>query len=153
MDKVKKSFEECQRKKLLLSIKPDEEKINGHIEKAKHYLRAVDHNIKDFQDVAVANAFYAMYHALLALLHKHGYEARAQECAINAMQYLIAKKDIDLDVKYINIIRLTDRSKGTDAKKLREELQYGIKTSVQEDVLQTLKENSIEFVEVIEALL
>ena len=153
MDKMKKSFEECKRKKLLLQVKPDEERIKGHIEKAKHYLKAVDHNIQDFQDVAVANAFYTMYHTLLALFSKHGYEARAQECAINAVQHLIMEKKIDLDAKYIDIIRLTDRSKGMDAKNLREELQYGIKTSVQEAILEELKKNAIEFVEAIETLL
>ncbi len=138
----------------MLSVKPDEENIKGHIEKAKHYLKAVDYNIKgDFQDVAVANAFYAMYHALLALLRKHGYEARAQECVINAVQCLIMEKKIDLDMKYVDLIRLTDRSKGMDAKNLREELQYGIKTSVQEAVLEALKKNAIEFVEAIEMLL
>ena len=154
MDKMKKSFEECKRKKLLLPVKLDEEHIKGHIEKAKHYLKAVDYNIQGgFQDVAVANAFYAMYHALLALLRKHGYEARAQECAINAVQYLIMEQKIALDMKYIDLIRLTDRSKGMDAKNLREELQYGIKTSVQEAVLKELKKNAIEFVEAIETLL
>ncbi len=153
MDKIKRSFEECKRKKLLLPVEPDEEDINGHIEKAKHYLKAVDHNLKDFQDVAVANAFYAMYHALLALLRKQGYEARAQECAINAVQYMIAEKKIELDMKYIDLIRLTDKSKGMDAKNLREELQYGVETSVQEAVLEALKKNAIEFVEAVEALL
>ncbi len=153
MDKIKKSFEECKRKKLLLSVELDEENIKGHIEKAKHYLKAVDYNMKDFQDVAVASAFYAMYHALLALLRKHGYVARAQECAINAVQHLIIENKINLDMKYIDFIRLTDKSKGTGAKNLREELQYGIKTSVQEEILETLKKNAIEFVEVIETLL
>jgi len=40
-----------------------------------------------------------------------------------------------------------------DAKNLREELQYGIKTSVQEEILEALKKNAAEFVEVIETLL
>jgi len=154
MEKTKKQFEECKRKKLILSVKPNEENIKGHIDKAKHYLQAMDYNIQgDFKDVAVANAFYAMYHALLALLYKHGYEARAQECAINTAQYLIAEKKIDLDIRYIDIIRRTDRSKGMDAKSLREEFQYGIETSVQEAILKELKKNAIELVEIIETIL
>ena len=120
MEKSKKHFEECKRKKLILVVQPKEENIKGHIEKAKHYLKAADYNMQgNFQDVAVANAFYAMYHALLALLHKHGYEARAQECAINAVEYLIAEKKINLDMKYINRIRAADRSKGVDAEKFK----------------------------------
>ena len=154
MDKIKRDFEECKRKKLIVEIIPKIENIMGHIEKAKHYLQAVDYNIAGgFQDVAVTNAFYAMYHALLALLQKHGYEAKAQECAINAVQYLILMKKINLDIKYIDLIRLTDKSKGKDAKSLREELQYGTETSVNQVVLEELKKNAIEFVEIIEALL
>lgn len=154
MDKSKRSFEDCKRKKLIIPTRPDTENITGHIEKAKHYLRAFDHNARGgFQDVAVANGFYAMYHALLALLHKHGYDARAQECAINAVQHLINEKKIALDMKYIDLIRVTDKSKGKDAKTLREELQYGIATSVQSDVLRELHKNAIEFVEVVETLL
>ena len=154
MDKIKKSFEECKRKKLIIEAEPNIKNIKGHIEKAKHYLQAVDYNIAGgFQDVAVANAFYSMYHALLALLQKHGYEAKAQECAINTVQYLILMKKVYLDIKYIDLIRLTDKTKGKDAKSLREELQYGTETSVNLVVLEELKKNAIEFVEAIEVLL
>jgi uncharacterized protein (UPF0332 family) len=151
---VDNKFYDCLRKKLINKVKLDENDINGHIAKAKHYLRAVDYNIKGgFSDVAVSNAFYAMYHSLLALLLKLGYEAKNQECAINAVQYFIESKKINFDIKYVDIIRRTSENKPKDAKTLREEFQYGIETSVNEDVLNLIKNNSIDFVETVEKLL
>jgi len=151
MQKVERKFNECIRKKLLFKAIPNSKEIDAHINKAKHYLRAMDFNINGgFQDIAVSNAFYAMYHSLLALLLKLGYEARNQECAINAVQHFIENKKINLDVKYIDMIRRTSENKPKDAKMLREELQYGTETSVNKEILDNMKRNAIEFVENIE---
>src|SRR3990167_10300804 len=136
MQNSEKKFNDCLRKKLIKKVGLNESEIEGHIIKAKHYLKATDYNIKGgFQDIAVSNAFYAMYHSLLALLLKLGYEARNQECAINAIQYFIEIKKINIDIKYVDIIRRTSENKPKDAKTLREEFQYGIETSVNKDVL------------------
>lgn len=89
----------------------------------------------------------------MALLLKLGYEARNQECAINAVQYFIETKKINLDMKYIDIIRRTSENKPKDTKTLREEFQYGTQTSVDKKILDTVKHNAIEFVETIEILL
>ena len=151
---IENKFNDCLRKKLINKVNEDKTNIEGHISKAKHYLKAMDYNIKGgFSDVAVSNAFYAMYHSLLALLLKLGYEARNQECAINAIQYFIEIKKIDLDIKYIDIIRRTSENKPKDAKTLREEFQYGIETSVNRDILNLIKDNAIDFVETFEKLL
>lgn len=151
---VNKKFNECLRKKLINKIEVDESEIKAHITKAKHYLKAMEYNIKgNFSDVAVSNAFYAMYHSLLALLLKLGYEAKNQGCAINAIQYFIETKKINLDIKYIDIIRRTNENKPKDAKTLREEFQYGTKTSVDKEILDIIKNNAIEFVETIERVL
>jgi len=151
---VNKKFEDCLRKKLINKIDLDESEVNAHIAKAKHYLKATDYNIKGgFSDVAVSNAFYAMYHSLLALLLKLGYESRNQECAINAIQYFIETRKINLDIKYIDIIRRTSENKPKDTKTLREEFQYGTETSVDKQVIDNVKHNAIDFVEIIEKVL
>ena len=118
---IENKFKDCLRKKLINKVNEDKTNIEGHISKAKHYLKAMNYNIEGgFSDVAVSNAFYAMYHSVLALLLKLGYEAKNQECAINAIQYFIEIKKINLDIKYINIIRRTSENKPKDAKTLRE---------------------------------
>lgn len=152
--RVENKFKDCLRKRLINKIDVDRIKIEGHIIKAKHYLKAMSYNIMGgFSDVAVSNAFYAMYHSLLALLLKLGYEAKNQECAINAVQYFIENKKIKLDIKYIDIIRRTSENKPKDAKTLREEFQYGIEISVNKDILNLVKNNAIDFVETIEKTL
>lgn len=154
MQNSEKKFNDCLRKKLINKIKLNGSEIEGHIIKAKHYLKATDYNIKGgFQDIAVSNAFYAMYHSLLALLLKLGYEARNQECAINAIQYFIESGKIDLDMKYVDLIRRTSENKPKDIKTLREEFQYGTETSVNKQILNFIKESAIEFVEIIEKIL
>lgn len=119
-----------------------------------HNLRAVDHNIKGgFPDWAVSAAFYAKYHSLLAILYKMGYESRNQECTISAVEHFIKTKKIVLDLKYIEMIRRTSEMMPKDSKALREEFQYGTEVSVNEEVLDRLKKNAIEFVETVQILL
>lgn len=56
-------------------IKPNDKLSQEHIDKAKHNLLAADYNIKGgFSDWGVSQSYYAMYHALLSVLFKFGYE-------------------------------------------------------------------------------
>lgn len=132
----------------LRRIKPDKTEANNHIQKALHNLEAVEYNIKGgFSDWAVSAAFYAMYHSLLAILYKLGYDSRNQECTINAIEYLINTRKIKLDLKFIAMIRRTDELMGSDAKALREEFQYGTQIEVDYEILENMKNNAKEFVE------
>jgi len=129
-------------------IKPDVKEGRKHIEKALHNLQAMKHNIEgDFTDWAVSAGFYAMYHSLLAILYKLGYESRNQKCTINTVEHLIRKGEIRLDLKYISMIKSADELVGTDAKTLREEFQYGTLTKVNKEILNELKNDAMEFVE------
>lgn len=161
MTKAEKMFDWCLKQgrrgrdhRGLVQIKPSESEAKRHISKALHNLKAIDHNIKGgFFDWAVSAAFYAKYHALLAVLAKLGYESRNQECTISAVEYLIKKNAIKFDQKYIEMIRRTSEMMPKDAKTLREEFQYGTEVSVDKEVLNILKKNAIEFVEAVQILL
>lgn len=162
MDANAKKFEWCIEKgktggrkhKGLREIGPDREEANNHIQKALHNLEAVDYNIKGgFGDWAVSAAFYAMYHSLLAVLYRLGYESRNQECTITAVEHFIKTGKIKLDSKYIAMIRRTDELMGSDAKTLREEFQYGAKVEVEREILENLKNNAKEFVEAVRVVL
>ena len=73
---AKNKFEWCLRKAKegghgIKKIKPDLKEAKFHIEKALYNLKVMDSNIKlGYKDWAVSSAFYAMYHAVLALLYK-----------------------------------------------------------------------------------
>jgi uncharacterized protein (UPF0332 family) len=135
-------------------IKPNNKLSEEHINKAKHNLRAADYNIKGgFSDWGVSQSYYAMYHSLLAVLFKFGYESKNHECTINAVEYLIEEGRIDFDLKDIAFIRTTEQMTSKDAKSLREEFQYGTETTVNEKLLKELLENAKKVVEKIEIAL
>jgi len=135
-------------------IAPSQKLSEEHINKAKHNLRAADYNIKGgFSDWGVSQSYYSMYHALLAVLFKLGYESKNHECTINAVEYLIEKKEISLDLRDIAFIRTTEQMTNKDAKSLREEFQYGTATSVNQKLLNELYENAKKIVEKIEIAL
>ncbi|MEK6905563.1 MAG: HEPN domain-containing protein [Nanoarchaeota archaeon] len=135
-------------------IKPNDKLSEEHINKAKHNLRAADYNIKGgFSDWGVSQSYYAMYHSLLAVLFKIGYESKNHECTINAVEYLIEEGKIHLGLKDIAFIRTTERMTSKDAKSLREEFQYGTETTVNEKLLKELIENAKNVVEKIEIAL
>jgi uncharacterized protein (UPF0332 family) len=135
-------------------IKPNDKLSEEHINKAKHNLRAADYNIKGgFSDWGVSQSYYAMYHSLLAVLFKLGYESKNHECTINTVEYLIEQKKINLDLKDIAFIRTTEQMTSRDAKSLREEFQYGTETSVNEKLLKELLENAKRVLEKIEIAL
>lgn len=56
-------------------------------------------------DWVASAAFYAMYHSLLAVLYKLGYESRNQECTIIVIENLMQEGIIKLEQKYIDMIR------------------------------------------------
>ena len=141
-------------KKRMEKIATNKSLSKEHIEKAKHNLKAADYNIKgNFSDWAVSQAYYAMYHSLLAILFKKGLKSKNHECTINAIEYFIDKKELKLDKKDIAFIRTTEQMTNKDAKSLREEFQYGTKTEVNKILLDNLIKKSKVIVETIEIIL
>ena len=141
-------------KKRMKKIKRDDEISKEHIEKAKHNLKAADYNIKgNFDDWAVSQSYYAMYHALLAILFKKGFESKNHECTINTVEFLIEAKEINLSMEDLSFIRTAEQMTTKDVKSLREEFQYGTKTKVNRLLLAELLQKSKEIVEKVEIML
>ncbi len=145
----------CLSKKTRMSkIKPNDKLSEEHIKKAKHNLKAADYNIQGgFSNWGVSQSYYAMYHSLLSILFKMGYESKNHECTINAVEYLIEKEKINLDLKDMAFIRTTEQMTSKDAKSLREEFQYGTETTVNEKLLKDLLDNAKNVVEKVEVAL
>lgn len=141
-------------KNRLRKIQPSSQQAAEHINKAKHNLLAADYNIKgNFNDWAVSQCYYAMYHGLLSLLCKFGFESKNHECTFEAVKYLIETKKINLSLGDIAFIKTTEQMKAQDAKSLREEFQYGTKTDVNREILNELVKRAKEIVEKIEIII
>ena len=139
----------------LKEVEPDIKKANKHIEKANHNLKAMIYLIKgNFSDWSVSASFYSMYHCLLAVLAKHGYESRNQECTFAAVEYLIKNKKIDLDVKWLRkIASFEDKLDKEDIITLREEFQYGTDAILDYAKVKELLSDTKEFIEIVKEVL
>ena len=51
----------------------------------------------NFSDLTASTLFYTMYHSLLSIIVKYGYESRNQECTFALLYYLIEKDKINFD--------------------------------------------------------
>lgn len=155
MEKLDKKFRWCLSKgegderkhKGLRRIKPDKKEADAHIKKAVHNLDAMREFSTRYPDWSISAGFYAMYHSILAILYKMGYESRNQECTITAIEYFIKEGVIALDLRYVEMIRSVRDMTPEDAKTLREEYQYGTETTISNARLKNLMSNAQEFVD------
>ena len=109
----------------------------------------------NFPDWAVNASFYASYHCLLAILAKHGYESRNQECTFAGVESLIKNNKIDLNIDWLKKIGSFDESEleGKEIIKLREEFQYGAETVMDVAKVNQLVEDTKEFVMMVREVL
>lgn len=155
MPKTKPKLDWClENEKRMRMISPNENLSKGHIAKAKHNLNAADYNVKGgFDDWAISQAYYAMYHGLLAILFKKGFESKNHECTINTIEYLIETEQIKFSKEDLAFIRTAEQMTSKDAKSLREEFQYGIQINVNKAILSNMLKKAKEIVEKIEIIL
>ncbi|MBS3132045.1 hypothetical protein J4212_06435 [Candidatus Woesearchaeota archaeon] len=108
----------------LVKVKPDNVAAARHIAKAEHYLKATAFLENGFSDISASTSFYAMYHSLLAIASKFGYESRNQECTFALMHSLIEDKNIDFDRELMGRITTLDpdEAQKKTSVKLREQL-------------------------------
>ena len=137
----------------LIEVKPSEKLSNGHIERAKFDLEFVDFNQEKFPVWALSGCYYAIYHSLLAILYRFGYESTNQECTVTAIEYLIHTEKIKLEKGHIELFKKIRDLNIKKARSLREQFQYGINFDVDKEIFKELKEKSIAFVEFVEGIL
>ena len=133
LKKAEKELKEEGRHRGLIRIKENKELAKRHIAKAEHYIEASLILKDNFSDISASTIFYSMYHSLLAVLAKFGYESGNQECTFALIYSLIENKDIDLLKKEIDKVSLIN-SEEESAVELREKYQYGVELSMKEDI-------------------
>jgi len=83
LEKLLKTFE---KRKLLFRRKSDKFEILGHMEKAKHNLNFIgDTKKRDYPDWIVTGCYYAIYHAVLALILSKGYFSKNHDASLSAL--------------------------------------------------------------------
>lgn len=147
MSHMKEKVEWCLRKaekeglkhRGLVKRTPDPAKAREHIRKAEHYLAATQYLKQgDFSDISASTLFYAMYHCLLAILVKHGYESRNQECTFALIYSLIEDNAIDCKREMIDKIGALNTPEQQTIVDIREQYQYGIDIKLKDQLYKAM---------------
>jgi len=150
-NKLDKCFKEGEkggeRHKGLKKIGINGDLIDEHLKKAGHNLNAVTEfkNI-GYSDWSASATFYALYHCLLALLIKFGYQSRNQTCTFTFVEDLINKGKISLKLEELKEIFdkdvTEDLAHSGKILDIRENMQYSFKTSMEEEEFNKLLERT-----------
>ena len=128
LNKAKRELAENKLHRGLLQFPPNQEQARKHLVKAQHNLNAAlffdEHGYSDWSASAF---FYCLYHYLLAILRKHGYESRNQECTFAVIEMLRKDGIIEIQEEHLQML-LISKAKETDFSLIqnRENFQYGV---------------------------
>ncbi|MFH1209326.1 MAG: hypothetical protein V1663_00865 [archaeon] len=140
--KAEKELKTSDKHRGLVTVEPNLDKARKYIIKAEHYLKATDYLKRgNFSDISASTVFYSMYHCLLAICEKFGYESCNQECTFALIYYLIEENRIDLDKKLLDKIASLDvDNKEKTSIEIREQYQYGTNLSLNDNIYNELFE-------------
>src|SRR3990167_9652816 len=109
LNKVEKDMKETGTHRGLVMVKADLSKTKDFVSKAEHYFKATEYLKRgDFSDISASTVFYSMYHCLLAIAEKFGYESRNQDCTFALIYGLIEDGKINFEAGLLNKIASLD---------------------------------------------
>ena len=156
LNKAEKELKGTGKHRGLVTVKPDLGKARDFVSKAEHYLRATEYLKRgDFSDISASTVFYSMYHCLLAIAEKFGYESRNQDCTFHLINSLIEEGKIGLEEELLSKIASLDvkTHDGKTSTEIREQYQYGTELSMKDntykELLQLAKEIIIKTKEIL----
>ena len=148
LSKAKKEIEECirlnkrQKHRGLVKSNPDIQKAQNHLKKAEENLQfATSIDSKKYGYKIVESIFYSVYQCFLSISMKFGYESANQTCTISLVEYLKEQNQINLDQKFIEMMRYKDEQKEQEYPSIidmREEYTYSAKVSVEKERINEL---------------
>jgi len=149
-EKLKNCFkegEDGERHKGLRKVSVSEERIIGHLKKAIHNFNAIEDFYKSgYSDWSASASFYCLYHCLLALLAKKGYESRNQSCTFAFIEQMVNNKETELTKEELKEIFDRDITENIENSNkildIREKMQYSIKTYLENLEFKSLKERT-----------
>lgn len=142
LKKAEKELKEDGKHRGLVKKEPHIELARQHIVKAEHNLKAIiSFKETGFSDWSASATFYSIYHGLLAVLAKLGYESRNQECTFALIYSLIENKEINLDKKFveeIHVLNHEEKHENPTVIEVREVEQYGVSITLEDPVYERL---------------
>jgi uncharacterized protein (UPF0332 family) len=142
--KAEKELAEGKKHRGLVKGNPNLAKAENHVIKADHNLKVTLY-LKDggYSDWCSSTLFYVMYHCFLAILAKHGYETRNQECTFSLIRSFIEDGVVTYttdELEAINVLDQTDAQESDTVVDIREHYQYSTKLTLKDETYQELLE-------------
>ncbi len=148
LKKADKEIEECKKlnKRLkhrgLLKTEESREKAKEHLAKAEENLNFAASLDKDrYGYKVVESLFYCIYQCFLSISARFGYESGNQSCTISLIEYLKEQNKIEIDNKFLEMMKYKDEQKNQNYPSLiemREDYTYSAKISIQEQKIEDL---------------
>ena len=139
LKKAEKELKEGGKHRGLVKKKPSNEKAMEYLAKANHYLEATDFLKKNgYSDISASTSFYAIYHCLLAVAMKNGYESRNQECTFALIKALSEEGKAPFDSDFMDKLSLLN-GKDDSLIELRERYQYGTEISMEDSLYASMR--------------
>ncbi len=147
LNKAKKELEECVRlgkrpkHRGLVKSKPDMQEAQNHLKKAEENLEfAISISAGKYNYKMIESLFYCMYQCFLSIATKFGYTSGNQTCTINLISYLNEQNKIDLDEKFIEMMKYKDEQSGDYPSiiDMREDQTYNSKVSMEKEKMEDL---------------
>ncbi len=149
--KVAEDFENYLNTKKIKEEVEVKELIEGHIQKADHNLKFVKSTLelKEFNDWAIVSAYYAIYHASLALCALKGYATKDHSATLLILIKEYYQKE--LESQDIGLIAETTLEKEevlyyVEAKSNRHTASYSTKINFKKNQVERLRLKAITFV-------
>ena len=156
LKKAEKEIEECKRlgkrpkHRGLLKTSSNKEESKSHLKKAEENLEfAVFLKPEEYGYKVIESLFYSMYHCFLAIASKFGYESGNQTCTIFLIEYLKEEGKINIEDKFIDIMKYKDEQKNPDNFSIidmREDYTYSAKISVEKEKIDKLEDLTKELI-------
>lgn len=136
---LKKAEREGKKHRGLVEIKPDLVLARKHLHKAEHNLKTTLYLQKGgYTDWCSSTLFYTIYHCFLAVLAKHGYESRNQECTFALIYSFIEEGIVDFSREEIEQVSDLDSNESSSITTIREDYQYTTKLTLQDETFQNI---------------
>ena len=147
--KAQKEKEQTGRHRGLLQKGPDQKLAREHLAKAEENLKVAYYLKEGGHSGWSASAFfYCLYHCLLAIAAKFGYESGNQECTIALIEMLQEQGKIYLDSKFTDALNSSKQEEvHLSIIKKREEFQYGIEKEMETADFKSLEAIAKEMIE------
>ncbi len=147
-NKLEKKYNFFINKKQIIRIEPDNDLVLAHLEKAKHNMLFFDKNKKDetFRDWLIVTLYYALYHAVLALIVNKNYVSKNHTASLIFLikHYAHLKEDIELFQELS--IKKEDAELYTELKEERHKASYETNLSFSKEKIIDYKTRVVQFI-------